>query len=135
MFDLLSFGSFQSDSLSIFENLEKIMLGLPNQTCQFQVDVRDEGDKYVLEAELSQFDKQDIQLEMEQDLVTIAVEHKEVINKEGEDIVKAHCYGSFIRSFYLPGIDLEKVTTSWDTGVFYVVLPKENPQPLQLEQQ
>ena len=104
----------------------------------FKTDVRDEGDKYVLEAELPGFEKDEIKLDVLGDMLTLSAEHstdtgegeqgKE--NKEGKApkyIRRERSYCSLKRSFDLSGVDTDKISAEYKNGILIMDLPKKHP--------
>ena len=91
----------------------------------FATDVIDNGDSFELNAELPGFKKEDINLSVENDCLTISAERK--LNKEEKVpnfIKRERFYGSYSRSFDLTGIDVDKISASYIDGVLKLVLPK-----------
>lgn len=94
---------------------------------EFKTDVTDEGDHYLLEADLPGFRKEDIQLALEDNALTIrAQRHSNVEQKEKDQVVRVErSYGSYSRSFDLTGINPEGIRARYDNGVLQLVLPKK----------
>ena len=95
----------------------------------FKVDVKDTGDSYELTAELPGTKKEDIQLDYQNDYLTI----KAVMNKEQNNSDEAHnyiCkeryYGTVQRSFYVGQIDKANAKAEYTDGVLKITLPKLN---------
>ncbi len=90
------------------------------------VDLLDKKDAVVLRADLPGLDQKDIEVSVEEGLLTIRGERK------GEEAVKEEDYyccerwaGSFERSLTLPaGVDAEKIKATFKQGVLEVRLPK-----------
>ena len=60
------------------DNCEKKVFGNTNASLPaFRTDIRDQGDKFLLEAELPGFQKEDISLELMEGILTIKAEQKE----------------------------------------------------------
>ena len=98
--------------------------------CPPSADIRDAGDKFVLEAELPGFDKGDIKLDVKDGILTITAEHSE--NQEQKDAKGAYIrrerrYGSFSRSFDITGIDEGSITAAYNNGILELNLPKAVP--------
>lgn len=92
----------------------------------FATDVIDNGDSFELNAELPGFKKEDINLNIENDCLTISAERK--LNKDEKVpnfIKRERFYGSYSRSFDLTGIDVDKISASYVDGVLKLTLPKE----------
>jgi len=90
-------------------------------------DVSETDEGYEVRAELPGVEKDDVNVAVENGVLTIQGEKKvEVTEGHGE---KKHCvecaYGSFLRSFVLPSnADAEKVDASFKHGVLKVTIPK-----------
>ncbi len=92
----------------------------------FATDVIDNGDSFELNAELPGFKKEDINLSIENDCLTISAERK--LNKDEKVtnfIKRERFYGSYSRSFDLTGIDVDKISAAYVDGVLKLTLPKE----------
>jgi HSP20 family protein len=71
----------------------------------FRVDVKDHEKEYLVEAELPGVKKEDITLNVENDLLSISVNTNIEKNEEGKHYIrKERSVGSFSRSFRLDGI-------------------------------
>ena len=93
----------------------------------FKVDVKDNGDSYELTAELPGTKKEDIQLDYQNDYLTIkAVMNKETDNSDEQqnDICKERYYGTMQRSFYVGQIDKANAKAEYTDGVLKILLPK-----------
>lgn len=90
-----------------------------------RVNLREDEEKYLLEAELPGVNKEEIILKANDDVLTIAVKRDERIEKKDENyIVRERRYGSMSRSFYFDDVDFEKVKAKFENGILYVTLPK-----------
>jgi HSP20 family protein len=90
------------------------------------MDLVETGDHFVLRADLPGLGEQDVNIEVEDRVLTVSGERKaeHEISKEGYHRVE-RAFGSFSRSLTLPeGIDPESVTASFDRGVLEVRIPK-----------
>lgn len=69
----------------------------------YAVDVREEGDHLLVEAELPGFKKEEIDITLENQTLTIAAERKEQAEqRQGEYLLNERRYSRFLRSFTLP---------------------------------
>lgn len=90
-----------------------------------RVNIKEEEDKYVLEAELPGVDKDEIILKADDDTLTIAVKRDERIERKDENyLVRERRYGSMSRSFYFDDVDFNNVKAKFNNGILYVSLPK-----------
>ena len=95
---------------------------------EFKTDITDEGDHYELKADLPGFKKEDIQLQLDGDTLTIQAqrhsEHEDQ-EKKGKYVCCERSYGSYSRSFDVSGIRTEGITASYDSGVLDLKLPRK----------
>jgi HSP20 family protein len=92
------------------------------------IDVSETPEKIVVTAELPGMMEKDVQVEFEDDVLTLRGEKTEE-RKEGDGDKKFHLYertyGSFRRSFSFPRmVNGEKITAEFTNGVLTVTLPK-----------
>ena len=91
------------------------------------VDVREEKDRYVLEAELPGMTEKDVDVHVEDNMLTIKSakeEEKEEKNDEGY-LVRERRSRSFSRSFVLPkDVDRNKVEARFKNGLLTLSMPK-----------
>lgn len=94
----------------------------------FRTDIKDNGDSYALEAELPGFDKNDIKIDIENDLLTISAE-KQTSNEEkdekGKYIRRERSYGAVKRSFDVSAIDIDTIGAEYKNGILTLTLPKK----------
>ncbi len=93
-----------------------------------RVDVREDEQAYILMAELPGVQMQDIDLTLENDVLTIAADLNpgERTDKQGYRIAERRS-GHVERSFTLEGIDQAAITANAADGILTIVLPKEKP--------
>lgn len=128
------------------EEMERNFFGSPftnffgvQDLAEFKTDVTDEGDHFLLEADLPGFEKKDIHLDLNEDTLTVQAErHSKVEEKDKQDKVirMERSYGSYSRQFDVSGIDTEHISAKYENGVLSLVLPKkpeEVPQSRRLE--
>ena len=131
MFGMLPFERGNDNTFDTFDRFMHNFFDNSNTTLPaFRTDIRDAGDKFVLEAELPGFDKEDIHLDLKDGILTIAAEHKENADQKddkGNYIRRERRYGSFSRSFDVTGIDENGITAAYKNGVLELSLPKAVP--------
>lgn len=102
-----------------------------NSIAEFKTDVTDEGDHYLLEADLPGFDKNDIHLDLSGDTLTISAErHSKAEQKDAKDkVVRVErSYGSYTRQYDVSAVDTDNIKAKYDNGVLTLTLPKKTPQ-------
>ena len=95
----------------------------------FSTDITDEGDSYKLTADLPGFEKGDINIDINDNTLTLSAERHSEFEKEdkkGKYIRVERSYGSYSRSFDLTGIKEEEIEAKYDNGVLTLTLPKKD---------
>ena len=130
MFGMIPFERHENNMFDLFDNFERSFFGNSNSLTAFRTDIRDEGDKFVLEAELPGFKKEEIKLDLKDNILTVSAEHTENSDekdKKGNYIRRERKYGSFARSFDVSGIREDGITAAYHDGVLELELPKATP--------
>ncbi len=85
------------------------------------------SDAFTIEVDLPGVDKKDIELKVEENLLTVrAVRHFKQETSEEDYYLCESSFGVISRSFVLPeGIDKEKVDARYEDGRLYITLEKE----------
>ena len=97
----------------------------------FRADIKEKEDEYVIEAEMPGMKKEDIQLELDEDYLTISAEHKEESEEKGENYIRRERrQGRYSRSFYLENVKQDEIKAEYDEGILTVHLPKEEKTPV-----
>ena len=91
-----------------------------------RMDVKETKDAYELMADLPGLSKKDINISLNDDVLTVKGERKSEEKKEEEGRYYAERnFGSFSRSFKLPNkVDSEKIKAEYKNGVLRLTLPK-----------
>ncbi|MBN1649344.1 MAG: Hsp20/alpha crystallin family protein [Spirochaetales bacterium] len=100
------------------------------------VDITEHEDAYVLEADLPGLTENDVDVKIENDILTISSEVKtDEEKKEKGYLVRERASRSFTRSFVLPkDVDREKIGAEFKKGVLVLSLPKaEAAKPRSIE--
>lgn len=115
------------------EAFERAFFGAPfggvfetAEVSRFRTDVIDEGDHYLLEADLPGFDKKDITLEILNDTLTVRAQRSDKTEEQKEKYVRMErTYGAYQRSFDLTGVNADKIKAKYKDGVLRLTLPKQ----------
>lgn len=98
-----------------------------NGASQMKVDIKENEKDYVVEAELPGVNKEDINIDLEDNQLTIGVQKNEEVNDEKENyICRERRSSSFSRSFYVDNVKNENVNAKFENGVLTIVLPKKD---------
>jgi len=90
------------------------------------VDVRESEDGYVLEAELPGLTEKDVELKVEDNILTLS-SRKEEGKEEQKDgyLIRERCRSEFARTFVLPkDVDRENIKAEFKNGLLNVSIPK-----------
>ena len=90
------------------------------------VDVTENDKEIKISAELPGMDEKDIDVSLQNDMLTIKGEKKEEKEDKGKDYYRMErSYGSFIRTIPLPNeVETDKVEAKFKKGVLSITLPK-----------
>ena len=100
--------------------------GIARSSWTPNVDVFETDDKIVLEAELPGMKAEEVDVSIENNVVTIRVERKFEKKEEKDNYHRVErSYGSFTRSFTLPRtVTGDDATADFENGVLKITLPK-----------
>src|SRR5574342_1133805 len=100
------------------------------------VDITEDEKEYTVKAEIPEMKKEDIKINVHDDVLSISGERKYEKEEKGKKYHRVErAYGSFMRSFTLPeDADGSKVSAEYKEGVLMVHLPKsEKAKPKAIE--
>lgn len=96
---------------------------------KMRCDIYEKDNVYHLEMDIPGFDKNDVNIEIDDnDYLTITAEKNSDNTEEDESknyIRKERTYGKYQRSFYVGNIDKENVSASFENGILLVSMPKK----------
>ena len=92
----------------------------------FTADIFEEGNEVVVKADMPGVKKEDVDVSLSDDMITIRGERKKEEKVEKKDYFRVErAYGSFTRSFRLPADVLaDKAEAKFDQGVLEIRIPK-----------
>ncbi|MCF6254215.1 MAG: Hsp20/alpha crystallin family protein [Thiomicrorhabdus sp.] len=98
------------------------------------VDIYETDDDFIVKAELPGVEKDDVQVHIENGILTIRGEKKTEIEDKKHHRIECS-YGSFVRSFTLPqSIKTGEIEAEYKEGILNLILPKsEEAKPNQIE--
>ena len=130
MYDMTPFEKKTFDLFNAFHDFENDFFSNSTAVPACKTDIKDEGDKYVLEAELPGFEKSDIKLDLNGDNLVISAEHsdkKEEKDENGKYLRRERTYGAYKRSFDVSTVDTDKIDAEYKNGVLILDLPRKQP--------
>ena len=114
------------DPFQMMEEMERRFWG-GNTLASFKTDIRDKGDSYLLEAELPGFQKEDIDIQLSDNNLTISAEHKtesEEKDQKGNFVRRERTWGCYSRSFDVSDIDTTRIKAAYQNRNLTLTLPK-----------
>ena len=100
------------------------------------IDILDEKDQIKVKADLPGMKKEEIEVNLENDILTIQGEKKEEKEIKEKNFIRSERYcGAFYRAFNLPAnVDASKANAVYQDGVLEITLPKkEGAKPKQVK--
>ena len=115
------------DPFRELDELERSFWGGSRSVSAFRTDVIDTGDAYQLQSELPGFKKEDINIDVENDVLTISAERKVESDetKRPNYVKRERFYGSFSRSFDVSGINVDGIEAAYNDGILTLTMPKK----------
>ncbi len=121
-----------------FEEMQKVMdrffeefpriwpLTVSNETFTPAVDISETDKSYEFEIELPGMKKEDVQIEVNDGVLTVSGEKREEKKEEKKGYRKIErSYGKFERSFSLPSdVDEKNITAKFENGLLNISIPK-----------
>lgn len=110
----------------------------PKQSVQqLKVDIEDKGDSFELVADLPGFSKEDVHIDVDDEILSVEAKHQECQElKKKNYVYKERTESRFVRSFDISGIEASKIQGSFKDGILTLQMPKkvlEEPKKRTLE--
>jgi HSP20 family protein len=130
MYGMTPFGRNAFNLFNMWNDLDKDLLGdtMPVNACR--TDIKDAGDKYIMESELPGFEKEDINIDLNGEYLVISAERKaesEEKNDETKYIRRERRFGSYKRSFDISDVEADAISAEYKNGILTIELPKKKP--------
>lgn len=90
-----------------------------------KVDIVEKKDKYLLNVDLPGIKKEDVKIDLKDNVLTISGERKCEHQEEKDSFYRSEVsYGKFSRSFNIEGVDPERIKAKFDNGLLKLELEK-----------
>lgn len=100
-----------------------------------KTDIKEKGDKYIIDVDLPGYEKENIDLEIEDGYLKVTAKVNKDVDESDEDekyIHKERYYGECSRSFYIgKNIKEEDIKAAFKNGILTLTIPKEEPKKLE----
>ena len=130
MYGLTPFGRSAFSVLNAFNDIDRDLFGGTMAVNSCRTDIRDEGDKFIMESELPGFEKDDIKIDINGSQLVISAEHKTENDEKADDgkyIRRERSFGSYKRAFDIAEVDENGISAEYKNGVLILELPKKKP--------
>lgn len=137
MFDLVPFARRSSgiqknnnlfDIDGIFENFfnDRFFPSLYRNSSHMKVDIKENEKEFIVEAELPGIKKEEVNIEVDDDKLTISVQRNEQTDEEKDNYIrKERSFSKMTRSFAISDIETNNVTAKYENGILLITLPKK----------
>lgn len=125
-----SFGLAAEAPVEFYNMLDDFFSNVPRVTDPFKVDVRENPEGYVVEADLPGVSKDEVEIEMNEEKLTIAVKYSETVDESDPSknyIHRERRRVSMTRGAVLRDADPDAITAHLEDGVLTVSVPKKTP--------
>ncbi|NLO47439.1 MAG: Hsp20/alpha crystallin family protein [Clostridiales bacterium] len=90
-----------------------------------KIDIKETENAYTVDAEIPGFDKNDIKIELNDNMLTIEARKDEQEKEENDNYIRKEIRKSYAgRSFYVENIKEEDIKAKYENGILQVILPK-----------
>lgn len=91
----------------------------------FTVDLKENENEYLVEADLPGVSKDAIDIDYENNYLTVSAKREDNVEDKQENYVRRErSYGEYKRCFYIDNVDENKIDASFTDGVLKISLPK-----------
>lgn len=93
----------------------------------FEVDLKEDKDAYMIEADLPGIKKDAIDIEYDNNYLTISAKRDDTVEDKNENYIKRERrYGEFRRIFYVDNVIEDEIDAEFKNGVLKITLPKHD---------
>lgn len=90
-----------------------------------KIDIKETENAYTVDAEIPGFDKNDIKIALNDNMLTIQARKDEQENEENDNYIRKEIRKAYAsRSFYVDNIKEEDIKAKYENGILRVILPK-----------
>lgn len=95
----------------------------------FRTDIKETENEYIILAELPGVNKENINIEVDENYMTITAVNDEIIEEEKNNYIrKERRSGRFQRSFNISDVKADEIKAKYENGILEVRLPKAEPR-------
>ncbi len=125
------------DNEGIFENTfnDRFLPSFYKNSFQMKVDIKENEKEYILEAELPGVKKEEVNIQIDDDRLTISVQKNEQTDEEKDSYIrKERNYCTMTRSFAISNTETDNVNAKFENGLLLITLPKKQHKTMEGKQ-
>ena len=125
------------DIEDIFENFfnDRFFPTLYRNSYQMKVDIKENEKEFIFEAELPGITKEEVNIEIDEERLTIAVQKKEQTDEEKDNYIrKERSFSTMTRSFAISNVETDNVNAKFENGILLIALPKKQQKAIKGKQ-
>ena len=111
----------------VFDNFfnDDFMPMFTGNFASFKTDIRETETEFIIDAEMPGVSKDNIKIDLNEDILSISVERNEEKNEEKSNYIRRERrYGSSSRSFNVGNVKQDEINAKFDNGILSIHLPK-----------
>lgn len=113
------------NSFDLWDDFLKDDFFEPSVKNQMKCDVYEKDGDYHIEMDIPGYDKEDINIEVDNGYLTISAETKNEENDESKNYIRRERrYGKFSRSFYVGDVEPDSIEAEFKKGTLKITVPK-----------
>lgn len=118
---------------SFYNMIDSFFTDFPQRSMlnTFKIDIKEQDDMYLVEAELPGVKKEDIHLDVEKGILSISITQQENTEEQKDNYVHKERYtSSMSRRVYLGEVDELNLKAKLNDGILEISIPKKAPDML-----
>lgn len=118
---------------SFYNMIDSFFTDFPQRSMlnTFKMDIKEQDDQYVVEAEVPGVKKEDIHLDIEKGVLSISITKQENTEEQTDNYVhKERFTSSMSRRVYLGEVNEENLKAKLNDGILEISIPKKAPDTL-----
>jgi HSP20 family protein len=127
MFNLMPFGRGNNNLLNMFGELTKLIISNLNSSIpSLETNITDLGDKYIMEIDVTGFEKDDVDIVVNDHTLTINAKHDvRLESNNGYAYGYQRQFGAFTRNFDISDVNAGEINIDYRNGRMILDLPKK----------
>lgn len=98
-----------------------------NSVSPMKVDIKDTADAYILEAEIPGIEKEQLNIDYQNNYLTISTNTEDELNEEKDNYIRRERRSQKMsRSFYIENINADTIDAEYKNGLLKITLPKDD---------